>query len=46
MSEGPDRAHWPALALLASLGIAVVFLLVGGAVRNFLVFRVRGPSRK
>jgi NADH:ubiquinone oxidoreductase subunit 4 (subunit M) len=42
MSAGPDRAWWPALAILASLGIAVVFLLVGGIVRNHLIFRARG----
>jgi NADH:ubiquinone oxidoreductase subunit 4 (subunit M) len=45
MSAGPDRAWWPALAILASLGIAVIFLLVGGIVRNLLIFRARGATR-
>ena len=45
MSAGPDRAWWPALAILASLGIAVIFLLVGGIVRNLLIFRGGGAGR-
>lgn len=45
MSTGPDRAWWPALAVLAALGIAVVFLLVGGLLRNLVIFRARRVTR-
>lgn len=45
LAEGPDRAWWPVLAILASLGIAVILLAIGGIVRNLLIFRVRGATR-
>ena len=39
MSGGPDQGWWPVLSLLGSLVIFVLCLLMGGLIRNFLVFR-------
>jgi len=39
MSGGQDQGWWPVLSLLGSLVIFTLCLLVGGLIRNFLVFR-------
>ena len=41
MSGGPDEGWWPVLSLLGSLLIFTLCLLVGGLIRNLLVFRRR-----
>ena len=46
MSAGPDRAWWPMISGLYSLALFPVVIFVGGLVRNFLLFRVRGPNSK
>ena len=41
MSAGSDRYWWPIIAGLYSLALFPVVLLVGGLVRNFVLFRDR-----
>lgn len=44
MSSGPDRAWWPVVSGLYSLALFSAVLLLGGLVRNLVVFRVREPK--
>ncbi len=39
MAAGPDRAWWAILSVLGTLLVFPVVLLVGGLIRNVLVFR-------
>ena len=39
MAGGSDRAWWPVLSVLGSLVVFPVCLMVGGIIRNYLVFR-------
>ncbi len=43
MGNGPDRAWWPVLSALGSLVVFPMVLLLGGLVRNRLVFRTGNP---
>ncbi len=39
MAAGPERAWWTILSVLATLAVFSIVLVVGGLVRNLLVFR-------
>jgi hypothetical protein len=39
MAAGPDRAWWTILSVLGTLAVFSIVLVVGGLVRNLLVFR-------
>lgn len=45
MSAGPDRAWWPIISMLYSLVLFTLVMVIGGVVRNFVVFRT-GKSRR
>jgi len=39
MAAGPDRAWWSILSVLGTLAVFSIVLVVGGLVRNLVVFR-------
>lgn len=45
MAAGPDRPWWPVISALYSLALFPAVLLVGGLVRNLLVFRPPRATR-